>query len=327
MLGNTVHDCNTETVSVVLCTYNGAAFLREQLDSVIAQTYPLHEIIIQDDNSTDGTIEIAREYAARYGNISVYKNEDEHSVNGNFFSAMRKATGKYIAVCDQDDIWEKDKVEKQVRAIGDKLLCSGHSKPFSEDGSGVFYDPRRPNVNLLRLINSSEIPGHTILMRREVLDMLPYNEYGCYDIRLSTFAAVHDSIVYLDDILVHQRRYATAATYTTVKYSTPSVSNGWRMLWYCIKNYHKIKEKAVCQYVAWEKFLANAGADTYLCREGIRMLQLQQSFKVVDFFRLQLFCLRHRKEICHTPGKFPVDIIRALLFPVTFVYYRRYLLD
>ena len=46
------------SVSIVLCTYNGAKYLSEQLDSILAQTYPLHEIIIQDDNSTDETVNI-----------------------------------------------------------------------------------------------------------------------------------------------------------------------------------------------------------------------------------------------------------------------------
>ena len=49
------------SVSIVLCTYNGEKYLREQLDSLLAQTYPLHEIIIQDDGSTDGTWEILEE--------------------------------------------------------------------------------------------------------------------------------------------------------------------------------------------------------------------------------------------------------------------------
>ena len=47
-----------KTVSVVMCTYNGERFLREQMDSILAQTYPIHEIIISDDCSTDGTIDI-----------------------------------------------------------------------------------------------------------------------------------------------------------------------------------------------------------------------------------------------------------------------------
>lgn len=51
------------TVSVVMCTYNGEQFLREQMDSILAQDYPLHEIIVQDDRSTDDTWDILQTYA------------------------------------------------------------------------------------------------------------------------------------------------------------------------------------------------------------------------------------------------------------------------
>ena len=51
---------NKPTVSIILCTYNGARFIREQLDSIVAQTYPLLEVIIQDDGSTDDTVAICQ---------------------------------------------------------------------------------------------------------------------------------------------------------------------------------------------------------------------------------------------------------------------------
>ena len=62
-------------VSIVLCTYNGAKYLQEQLDSILAQTYPLHEIIIQDDGSTDNTWQILEEYEEKHPLIHIYHNE------------------------------------------------------------------------------------------------------------------------------------------------------------------------------------------------------------------------------------------------------------
>ena len=55
-----------KTVSVVMCTYNGEKYLREQMDSILAQTYPIHEIIVCDDCSTDGTMNILQEYATKF---------------------------------------------------------------------------------------------------------------------------------------------------------------------------------------------------------------------------------------------------------------------
>ena len=85
------------SVSIVLCTYNGAKYLSEQLESILAQTYPLHEIIIQDDNSTDETVNIIHEYACKYSLIKFFKNNSAHGVNGNFLSAMQRATGDLLS--------------------------------------------------------------------------------------------------------------------------------------------------------------------------------------------------------------------------------------
>ena len=62
-----------KTVSVVMCTYNGEKYLREQMDSILAQTYPIHEIIVCDDCSTDGTMNILQEYATKFPFIKVHR--------------------------------------------------------------------------------------------------------------------------------------------------------------------------------------------------------------------------------------------------------------
>ena len=142
-------------VSIVLCTYNGAKYIKEQLDSILSQTYPLYEIIVQDDDSIDETVEILNEYATKNPLIKVYKNESGHGVNGNFLSAMQRATGDFVAISDQDDIWEPTKIEQQVHAIGNKMLCSGFSRPFSDDGSFAYFDKRHRNTHLLRMPSSA----------------------------------------------------------------------------------------------------------------------------------------------------------------------------
>ena len=82
-----------KTVSIVMCTYNGEQFLREQLDSILAQTYPIHELIIQDDCSTDHTADIVREYARQYPFIRFYANISNLGFNRNFQDALSKAEG------------------------------------------------------------------------------------------------------------------------------------------------------------------------------------------------------------------------------------------
>lgn len=317
-------------VSVVLCTYNGARFLRQQLDSVLAQTYPLHELIIQDDGSTDETLGIISEYSSSWSCIRFYKNESQHGINGNFYSAMRRATGDLIAICDQDDIWEPEKLAIQVEAIGEKLLCAGRSKPFSEDGSFVYCDSRMPNITLLRMLYCAEIAGHTMLVRKDILNLLPSDcnavRFRCYDIVFSVVASAYDSIIYIDKVLVHQRRYASASTYTSVEDSLPTAQNAFKMIWWCLRHYRIIKIKSRPVYEAWLNLLESLNITTTSCRNGIRMMQLQKSLRVIDLISLSFFCLRHREEICHTRGRFPSNVVRALLYPITSCYYQRALI-
>ncbi|MDR3129903.1 MAG: glycosyltransferase [Tannerellaceae bacterium] len=203
-------------VSVVMCTYNGAKYLREQLESIIRQTYPIYEIIIQDDCSTDNTFEILKEYSKKYSHISISVNQQTIGINGNFFSAMNRATGDYIAISDQDDIWESHKIEKQIASIGDNWLSFHFSKPFSEDGSVVYFDDRQPNYGIERVIYQGPIPGHTMLLKREIIPMVSEEskKYFMYDHLFQMVTAAYGKIDFCNQILVHQRRHYKAATYT-----------------------------------------------------------------------------------------------------------------
>ena len=134
-----------------MATYNGARYLSEQLDSIIAQTYPIYELIVQDDGSSDDTLAILDSYKTKCPVMKVFCNTSgRHGINGNFFSAMARATGDYIAISDQDDLWEADKLRLQAEAIGDCAMCTGFSVPFSSDGFPVKADMREPNLHLIR---------------------------------------------------------------------------------------------------------------------------------------------------------------------------------
>lgn len=68
-------------ISVVMCTYNGEKYLREQMDSILAQTYPIYEFIVCDDSSKDHTMDILQEYASRYDFIKVFQNQPNKGCN------------------------------------------------------------------------------------------------------------------------------------------------------------------------------------------------------------------------------------------------------
>ena len=71
------------TVAVVMCTYNGEKYLRQQLDSILAQTYPIQELIVQDDCSTDTTLTILHEYEAKAPFMKVLANNNNRGLNFN----------------------------------------------------------------------------------------------------------------------------------------------------------------------------------------------------------------------------------------------------
>ena len=102
-------------ISVGLASYNGERYIREQVDSIIAQLDSIDELVISDDGSTDGTLDILASY--NDPRIHVYHNEENHGVNGNFENALKHSQGDYIFLSDQDDVWLPGKVEACLKAL------------------------------------------------------------------------------------------------------------------------------------------------------------------------------------------------------------------
>lgn len=316
----------TKRVSIALCTYNGERFLREQLDSLLAQTYPIFEIVAQDDGSTDRTMDILSEYAAANPTIKVYCNEAAHGVNGNFYSCISRCKGDLIAICDQDDIWDKRKIEKLVAAIGDKMLCTCRSRQFSADGSYVHFDPREPNYSLLRMLYCTEISGHNILFKREMAGMTGLaRDFQLYDTFFAMTAAAYESIASVNEVLVGWRRYTTAATYNdAAKVATPSAGNAWRMLSWSARHFFTIRRIAAPRYHDRQLWLQSLPIQSPLIADAIKMMRLQQHSGPISTLKLLGLCLRHRNEILHLKRYSPLmTLLRAVLFPLTSCYYDR----
>ncbi len=111
---------NKRKVAILLATYNGEKFLREQLDSLFAQREKNWDLIISDDCSKDTTQSILNEYAQRYpSQVVLKKNETAFgSAKDNFLQLIKYAEGyDYLMFCDQDDVWKPDKVKKTLDAM------------------------------------------------------------------------------------------------------------------------------------------------------------------------------------------------------------------
>lgn len=106
------------TVSIAMCTYNGSAFLLEQLNSLSAQTLKPNEIIISDDASVDDSIAICKAFAEKSNiNIKILENKSNIGYIKNFEKAISHCTQDIIFLCDQDDIWRSDKIDQILKVF------------------------------------------------------------------------------------------------------------------------------------------------------------------------------------------------------------------
>lgn len=116
-------------VSVIMPTYNCGKFILQSLDSVIAQTVTDWEVQIVDDCSTDNTAEVLKPYLEKHPNIHYYVLPQNGGPAVARTEAMKRATGKYIAFLDSDDLWMPDKLEKQIAFMertGAKFSATGY---------------------------------------------------------------------------------------------------------------------------------------------------------------------------------------------------------
>lgn len=205
-------------ISVALCTYNGERYLREQLDSVLAQTYSNIEIVAVDDCSTDGTVEVLRDFERRDSRLRVHVNPSNVGFIRNFERAIALCNGELIAPCDQDDIWLHHKLRALAGVIGEHSMAYCDSEMIDAEGRclGIsmsrfwamqdLHDPAA-------LALSNCISGHAMLFRRELLDErapLPTDVF--HDWWLAIRAAMRGGIIYCPEQLVRYRQHGKNVT-------------------------------------------------------------------------------------------------------------------
>ena len=108
---------NPPLVSVVINCYNGGQFLREAIESIYAQSYKNWEIVFWDNASTDNSATIAQSYDER---LKYFYSKNNTCLGEARVNAIEKTTGEYVAFLDCDDLWEKDKLLKQVELFSEE---------------------------------------------------------------------------------------------------------------------------------------------------------------------------------------------------------------
>ncbi|MBO5623888.1 MAG: glycosyltransferase family 2 protein [Butyrivibrio sp.] len=175
-------------ISVAMATYNGEKFIEEQLESILKQTYPVDEIIIRDDISSDNTAAVIQAFIKnkKIEDIVDFKiNEKNLGYGSNFMSALRQTKGEYVFFCDQDDIWPEDRVECMMNALEstpDAVMIGSEFEPFKCDDDA----PDVPNWELSKFKNDGSMEklefnsanifigcqGCTMAMKRDFLDKI-----------------------------------------------------------------------------------------------------------------------------------------------------------
>lgn len=210
-------------VSVCLATYNGVKYIQTQLDSILCQLSDEDEVIISDDGSSDGTLDIISGYADSrikvfHHNHSGENNSPAYCCSMNFENALRHSSGDYIFISDQDDEWMPGKVDRCMEllqeydfVIHEISICDEELR----DCGGVAYGPTFRFKNYFQLGNG-RCYGCSSAFRRKVLDWtLPFpTRLETYDFWLEIVSETNGSVCYTAEPFLKRRSRKDNLSYT-----------------------------------------------------------------------------------------------------------------
>ncbi|MGY6562157.1 MAG: glycosyltransferase family 2 protein [Luteibaculaceae bacterium] len=207
-------------VQILVATYNGAAYLSAQLDSILAQTFSDWQILIKDDGSTDNTKEIISHYSTQYPEkIKMVQTKEGGSSTKSFMSLLPLVTAPFAMFCDQDDVWLPTKIEQSVALIEkeknslllftDMQVVDSNLKPLHNS----FLQQHKINPawasNWEHCMVQSMAAGCTMLFRQGLIHTLKPIEANLFqhDHWLLMHAAYHGKVIYLNEKTVLYRQH------------------------------------------------------------------------------------------------------------------------
>lgn len=211
------------TLSVALCTYNGAAYLPAQLESLAAQTRRPDELVVCDDRSTDATREILQRFAAAAPfPVRIYANAANLGVTRNFERSVFQCTGELIALCDQDDVWREDKLAVMEAVFRDHpktVLAASDAALIDDDGrptGGRLWEAVRVDRKVRKLfavgralqvlMGGSCLTGATVVFRSGLAELArPFSPAWVHDEWLAFIAAATGEVRLVPELLTSYR--------------------------------------------------------------------------------------------------------------------------
>lgn len=199
-------------ISVCLATYNGEKYIKAQIESILCQLTTNDEIIISDDGSTDDTLKVLNDF--NDSRIKIYFNQGERGYTRNFENSIKNATGKYIFLSDQDDIWCEGKIDKMIFCLETHALVTSDAQFVDENLSELdmtFFQFRGGRSGFLTNLIKSQYLGACLAFRSDILKKLlpfPSNSELCpHDLWISLVAEFYYKVKVINEPLIKYRRH------------------------------------------------------------------------------------------------------------------------
>lgn len=162
-------------VCILMSTYNGGQYLKEQIESILNQDVSTIQILVRDDGSNDETTEILNIYQS-LGSIRILNSEGNLGPAGSFMELLYYSPeADYYAFADQDDIWKPEKISRAVNLIGDKDFPAlyASNQQILQDGTEKGYRfVQEPNITLTGIICANHLSGCTMVFNKKLRDIL-----------------------------------------------------------------------------------------------------------------------------------------------------------
>lgn len=208
----------TPKLSVCIATYNGSKYLKEQLDSILKQLGPGDEIIISDDTSSDGTVEILKDYAKKDYRIRLHLNQKFRDPIKNFQNALSNANGDFIYLSDQDDVWLDNKINTINELLKEYDLVL-HNSIMTDENLNVihpsFFDFFGSKKGLIKNILKSSYYGSCMAFQKWILDKsIPFpdtREIG-HDLWIGLVAEMKGKVKFINIPFLLYRRHRDTFT-------------------------------------------------------------------------------------------------------------------
>ncbi len=286
-------------VDILLATYNGEKYLREQLNSIFYQTYEDWKIIIIDDCSTDKTCSIIMEYQSKYPSKIEFRRNNKNAGNPalNFFELLKMSTSKYAMFCDQDDVWLNNKINltlvamKKLESGNENLPVLVHTDLTVVDSnlnviSNSMFRYQKLNGSaktLTELIVQNSVTGCTVMLNKKLVSM-------CCNVPLSVI--MHDWWVALIAAAFGKIGLVNKSTMLYRQHESNQVGSKdvASLLFLCNKFLHRseIKTSMAATYSQCEAFLNRYSGDLSLEQKNIlkNYLMVSCGNKITRIYRL-----------------------------------------